>query len=134
MNSDKKLVKLISKAYKILKDGSTFSKCDQWLKYEKRNIRLLKKYLKINKRTLAVSLKCRITSSKAVWIALNKKINNSQKKGQDVLAANRQRDRIRWEEMEITVRDRIRTGSVVRLKHKDKRYFFDDAKSMVVLR
>ena len=109
----------MSKPYKILKDGSTFSKCEQWLKYGKKNIRLLKKYLKINNDTLPASLRCSIAPPIAVLTALNRKINNLQKKkeGGDSVA-NRQRDRIRFEEMEIAFRDRIRKGSVANLKHK----------------
>ena len=69
----KKLVKLMSEVYKILKDVLTFFKCEQWLKCGKTNIRLLKKYLKINKDTFPASLKGSITSSIAVLSALNKK-------------------------------------------------------------
>ena len=82
MNSEmcKKLVKIMSKAYKILKVASNSSKCEQWLKYGKRKIQLLKKYLQIDKNTLAVSLECSITSSLEVLTARNRNINNLQKK------------------------------------------------------
>ena len=33
-----------------------------------------------------------------------------------------------------TIKDRIRTGSVINLKHKEIKYFLDGLKSMIVLR
>ena len=127
MNSKicKKVVKLMSEAYKILIDGLTFPKCKQWLKYGKRKIRLLKEYLNINKNTLSVSRKCSIASSIAILTELNRKMNNLQKKKKEegVSAANRQRDRISWEEIENALRDRTTIDSDVNLKHFAKILF-----------
>ena len=75
-----------------------------------------------------MSLKCRITPSIAVLTAFNRKINNLQKKGENVSASKWQRDIIKWEEMKTVFKDKIKTGPVINLKHKGIKNFLDDRK------
>ena len=125
----KKLIRITDQTYQLLKYNSSFELYEKWLKFGKRNIRLINKFFKVNKNKLSVYHKMRITSTLGILKALNTQINQLQKQGRGTaLSSQEKRRRIRWQDLETAFQNRVKTGSIVNLAHIDSKKILENAK------
>lgn len=127
----KKLVSIMEQAYTILRSGKkpNIKECEKWLKFGEKNVHLIEQILK--NKSAAVSEKMCLISVLGLLKMFQGKIKQLRKKGEGVSSTvTRQNEvkRIIWQDLESAFENRIITGSVVNLVHKDMLQFLNDSK------
>ncbi|XP_043266555.1 uncharacterized protein [Venturia canescens] len=123
------LIRLMENAYIALKHAP-HEQVEKWKNHQSRNIRLLNKILKTP--NLSSGEKTRIQTTISLLKALSEKYR--ARAGGNIGVRDKTSDRVRWVHLESAFQNRIRTGAVVNLIHKDLRSFLYDAKVVTVKR
>lgn len=116
------IVNIFKEALKILTNNSTYREREQWIKICKVNIKLLNDALNLD---LPVSSSRKIHTNighlkryKEILMNIGIRVGGGKKT---------RSSRIKWEDIQSAFSNRLRTGIIINLKHKDIPSFFDDA-------
>ncbi|XP_043476524.1 uncharacterized protein LOC122509733 [Leptopilina heterotoma] len=129
-NYCKDFVKIMNNAFKTLSKKTTTEELNFWINNSVKNIRLLNKLLR--NRSVSCGEKKKILSTIGLLKANSRKFKKLRRTGTGLFKKDERW--IRWEELENAFENRIRTGVVINLKHKNMDSFLSDAKKMIISR
>lgn len=118
LNPYKQLASTMNEAYNLLKKYHKPEIIRKWININTVNIKTLNKVLHNNKK-LTVGEKSSIIATTAILKSLNKKF---QKIGGSLV----QNNGVEWENLENVFENRVKTGLIVNLKHKDVKEFLNE--------